>query len=89
MTITGYPDDKKPARSMWTASGKITSAERQVFYTISTAGGQSGSPVYEGGCETYCAIAIHASGLAPGHLHTNAGTRITQAAFDNLVAWSY
>jgi glutamyl endopeptidase len=89
VTITGYPGDKKPTGSMWTASGKISSsAERQVFYTISTGGGQSGAPVYKRGCGAYCALAIHASGTGGSHPHTNAGTRITQAAFDNLVAWA-
>jgi glutamyl endopeptidase len=85
VTITGYPGDKKPAGSMWTASGKITaSAERQVFYTIPTSGGQSGSPAYKA---HEIAVAIHTQGVGGSHPHANAGTRITQAAFDNLYAW--
>ena len=84
VTITGYPNDKKPGFSMWTASGKIASTgQRQVLYTIPTAEEQSGSPVYNG----YYALAIHAYGLSKSHPHDNAGTRITQAAFDNLLAW--
>jgi glutamyl endopeptidase len=84
VTITGYPNDKKPEFSMWTASGKIANTEqRQVLYTIPTAGEQSGSPVYSG----YYALAIHTQGLSESHPHDNAGTRITQAAFDNLLAW--
>lgn len=84
VTITGYPGDKQPRGSMWTAHGAInSSAERQVFYTISTAPGQSGAPVYRPGCGQYCAVAVHASGSTT----TNTGTRITQAAFDNYENW--
>jgi glutamyl endopeptidase len=85
VTITGYPNDKKPDDSMWTASGKITgSPGRELLYTISTAPGQSGSPVYTSG---NIALAIHAYGVTLAYPHANAGTRITQAAFDNLYAW--
>jgi glutamyl endopeptidase len=88
VTITGYPGDKPPAGSMWTASGRLTGdAERQVFYTISTSGGQSGSPVYAPGCGLYCALAVHAYGVGGSHPNSNAGTRITQAAFDNYQNW--
>jgi glutamyl endopeptidase len=84
VTITGYPSDKPPSGSMWTAHGPInSSAERQVFYTISTAPRQSGSPVYQPGCGQYCALAVHASGGTT----TNTGTRITQAGFDNYENW--
>jgi glutamyl endopeptidase len=88
VTITGYPTDKKPDDSMWTASGKITDSRvRQLLYKISTNRGQSGSPVYNPGCETYCALAIHAYGLNPNHPDDNAGTRITLPAFYNFVIW--
>jgi glutamyl endopeptidase len=85
VTITGYPSDKKPDYSMWTASGKIIgSPGRELLYTISTAPRQSGSPVYTSGD---IALAIHAYGVTPTYPHANAGTRITQAAFDNLYIW--
>jgi glutamyl endopeptidase len=89
VTITGYPGDKKPDGSMWTASGKITvSLERQLLYKISTGPGQSGSPVYNRGCKTYCALAIHAYGANRNHPRDNAGTRITLPAFYNFDIWS-
>ncbi len=89
VTITGYPGDKKPDNSMWTASGKITdSLVRQLLYKISTAPGQSGSPVYNKGCKTYCALAIHAYGVDANHPDDNAGTRITLPAFYNYSVWS-
>jgi glutamyl endopeptidase len=88
VTITGYPGEKKPADSMWTASGKITSdAQRQIFYTIPTTPGQSGAPVYRSGCGHFCSVAIHTQGLASSHPKTNAGTRITQVGFNNLLSW--
>jgi glutamyl endopeptidase len=88
VTITGYAGDRPPKGSMWTASGKISgSTERQVSYTISTGPSQSGSPVYQRGCKAYCAVAIHALGTDPPEHPLNEGTRITQAAFDNLEAW--
>jgi glutamyl endopeptidase len=89
VTITGYPGDKKPDGSMWTASGKITvSLARQLLYKISTGAGQSGSPVYNRGCTTYCALAIHAYGTNHNHPDDNAGTRITLPAFYNFDIWS-
>ncbi len=85
VTVTGYPADKKPDGSMWTASGRIARSEtRQLMYTIPTGPGQSGSPVYT---SAYYALAIHAYGVTPSHPRLNAGTRITQAALDNLETW--
>ena len=49
----------------------------------------SGSPAYNtsgpAGCNP-CAIAIHTNGVYGGSPY-NRGTRITEAAFNNLVAW--
>lgn len=87
VTVRGYPGDKTPTYSMWTHSGPITSsATRQLFYQIDTAGGQSGSPVYMPGCGTYCGIADHAYGRYGGS-NANRGTRITEAAFNNYLNW--
>jgi V8-like Glu-specific endopeptidase len=88
VAITGYAGDKKPDNSMWTASGKLTGeTTRQVYYTIATAGGQSGSPVYRKGCGLDCVVAIHTEGIDPTHPGQNAGTRITMMVFDNMEAW--
>ncbi|WP_170177886.1 trypsin-like serine peptidase [Thermomonospora umbrina] len=84
--ITGYPGDK-PANTMWQMDGAIASSGvRQLFYSIDTFGGQSGSAVRISGCGAYCGIAIHAYGLYGGSPY-NRGTRITEAAFNNLNAW--
>lgn len=87
VNITGYPGDK-PANTMWQMDGPIASSGvRQLFYSIDTFGGQSGSAVRIPGCGAYCGIAIHAYGLYGGSPY-NRGTRITEAAFNNLVNWS-
>jgi glutamyl endopeptidase len=84
VTATGYPYRAAPRGSMWTASGKITgSAQRQLTYHIPTPEGMSGGPVYQRG--PYALAIIAWINLPrPG---VNAGTRITEAAFDNLVEW--
>ncbi|MEU6037660.1 serine protease [Actinomadura sp. NPDC047616] len=85
--ITGYPGDK-PANTMWQMSGPIaSSATRQLFYSIDTAGGQSGSAVTIPGCGANCGIAVHAYGVYGGSAY-NRGTRITEPAFNNYVSWS-
>lgn len=78
VAITGYPGDK-PSGTSWSGSGDvIASAAQKVGYRIDTAGGQSGSPVFEpdrvgAGCVGPCAIGIHAYGVSGG---LNSGTRI-------------
>ena len=90
-TIAGYPDDKSVQQ--WKAVGTIAATQtRQVFYKNDTRPGQSGAPVYynKSGCGQ-CSMAIHAYGVHPPdpapHGNNNHGTRITQAVFNNLVAW--
>lgn len=84
--ITGYPGDK-PANTMWQMSGPIaSSADRQLFYSIDTYQGQSGSAVRIPGCGANCAIAVHAYGLYGGS-PDNRGTRITEPAFNNFNNW--
>ena len=87
VAITGYPGDK-PSGTSWSGSGDVaSSAAQKVFYRIDTAGGQSGSPVFEpdrvgAGCVGVCALGIHAYGVSGGN---NSGTRInaTVLAFLN------
>ncbi|MQY02543.1 trypsin-like serine peptidase [Actinomadura macrotermitis] len=86
VNITGYPGDK-PSNTMWQMSGPIaSSATRQLFYSIDTYHGQSGSAVRIPGCGAYCAIAVHTYGLYGGSSY-NRGTRITEAAFNNYNTW--
>jgi glutamyl endopeptidase len=81
-TVTGYPGDK-PTGTMWKMSGSIgRNTTRQVSYSMDTAGGQSGSPVYynRSGCG-WCSMAIHAYG-ASGSPLMNSGTRITSTVYN-------
>ena len=86
--VQGYPADKVLG-SQWQMSGTIHhSTDRRVFYTIDTAGGQSGGPVYKRnrpGCGSACALAIHTYGLYAGEPSYNSGTRITASVFDKII----
>jgi glutamyl endopeptidase len=92
-TVKGYPGDK-PAGTQWRMSGAITnvSTYRQ-WYSIDTAGGQSGSPLYSfwtgSGCTSNCyyAAGIHTYGTSVSPYFGNSATRIRKAVFDNYVNW--
>ena len=56
---------------------------RKVYYTLDTAGGQSGSGVYVIQDGSRYAVAIHAYGGSG----SNSGTRINTPVFDNLKLW--
>jgi glutamyl endopeptidase len=97
-TVRGYPGDK-PSGTMWTMGGTIfaggaagTVASRKLWYTIDTAGGQSGSPIYQywknpaNNVYGYYGIGIHAYGIGYPSAATNSGTRITQALFNSMLA---
>lgn len=87
----GYPGDKP--LTQWRSSDSVrANTADQVFYRADTFGGQSGSPVWYNRSSTCspCSMAIHTYGLHGVHPHStnNHGTRITQARFNNLVAWT-
>jgi len=97
--INGYPGDK-PFGQQWrgdsVARTVAVSQTNQVFYSNDTAGGMSGSAVYQNRpagsafCAGYCSMAIHAYGFPHGaypHNTYNHGTRITEARFNNLKSW--
>lgn len=79
-TISGYPGDK-PFGTMWTHSGGVsTSGSYRLCYTIDTAGGQSGSGIYDSG---NVVRGIHTTGSAS----QNCGTRLTSTVFNTLQGW--
>lgn len=85
-TVTGYPGEKSPSYSQWTHTNTIQESQtRRLYYDIDTTGGQSGSAVYQPGCEGFCGVAVHAYGAGGNGL--NSGARITQAAYDNFESW--
>lgn len=92
--VRGYPGDKASG-TMWTMQDRIrflSGNNLSVHYRADTAGGQSGSPVYEPtGCGGGpCGLAIHSYGCpnpgagcpAPGN--HNSGPRITAGRFDTI-----
>ncbi|MGI9597031.1 MAG: trypsin-like serine peptidase [Acidimicrobiales bacterium] len=84
--LSGYPGDLGNGREQWYMARRIDSvSNRQIFYDIDTAGGQSGSAVYRINNGSRYAIGIHAYGT--GSRPLNAATRINRPAFDNLLAW--
>lgn len=98
--INGYPGDK-PFGTQWrgdnVARTVAVSQTNQIFYSNDTIGGMSGSPIYQNRaagssfCVGYCSMGIHAYGFPHGsspHNTYNHGTRITEARFANLQAWS-
>lgn len=85
--VQGYPVDQYLG-TQWQMAGTVHhSTNREVFYPMDTAGGQSGSPVYKWNpsvCNGPCGFAIHtysASGSPPN----NSGTRITAGVFDKII----
>ncbi len=85
--VQGYPMDKPPG-SQWQMVDAIHhSTNRRLSYTIDTAGGQSGSPVFKlrrPGCGP-CVLGIHTYGLYAGQSY-NSGTRITADVFDTIIS---
>jgi glutamyl endopeptidase len=84
--IAGYPGDKAYG-TMWRHNDQVRiTYTRSLRYANDTAGGQSGSPVWnaEASCNP-CSVAIHAYGV--DSTSYNGGTRITQEVFNNLTNW--
>ncbi len=84
VNISGYPGDK-PAGTQWFHAKAIAQVEERVLtYTIDTAGGQSGAPVWiRFANNSRLAVGIHTN----GHVTGNSATRICKPVFDNIQAW--
>lgn len=79
-TISGYPGDK-PFGTMWTHGGSVsTSGSFRLCYTIDTAGGQSGSGIYDSG---FVVRGVHTTGSSS----QNCGTRLTSTVVNTLQNW--
>jgi glutamyl endopeptidase len=82
--VAGYPGDKPPGTA-WRHALPIRSVNPlKVFYTIDTAGGQSGAAVCVTEDGEPVAVGVHAYGGGT----SNSATRITQDVFNNLQRWS-
>lgn len=85
VNISGYPGDKPSGTQWFHAKAMADVDERVLTYTIDTAGGQSGAPVwikYADGSRY--GVGIHTN----GHITGNSATRISQPVFDNIKAWN-
>jgi len=80
-SVTGYPGDK-PRGSMWGMSGSTTSDSDDIFYTLDTAGGQSGSGVLD---TSDVIRGVHTNGA--NRAGNNQGTRITPVVFNTITGW--
>ncbi|MFT4927594.1 MAG: glutamyl endopeptidase [Phenylobacterium sp.] len=78
-SVTGYPGDK-PTGQLWTDSSSTSSSARQIFYSMDTAGGQSGSGIADSGNTVR---GIHAYGYSSN----NGGTRITSTVYNQISSW--
>jgi len=95
--VLGYPGDKSPSQSQWVSADKVRTQDTfQVFYKLDTAGGPSGSALWQDRpsgsafcANGPCAYGIHAYGLHGGSPHSthNHGVFIRQALYNNLVTW--
>lgn len=83
VNLSGYPGDK-PSGTQWYHWSSVTAVSaRKVYYTLDTAGGQSGSAVYIIRDNGRYAVGVHAYGGAS----SNSATRINKPVFDNLKFW--
>lgn len=78
-TVTGYPGDK-PFGTMWTDSGSTSSDSYKIYYTLDTAGGQSGSGIMD---NSNVVRGIHAYGYGS----QNGGTRIQNTVYNQIQSW--
>lgn len=87
--VRGYPGDKTYG-TMWTMSGAVSNVTTsRLWYSMDTAGGQSGSPFYKNH-PTYgwAAAAIHTYGVPLSPYTTkNSATRITSGRFNLMKSW--
>ncbi|MGN1141284.1 MAG: trypsin-like serine peptidase [Oliverpabstia sp.] len=80
--VEGYPGDH--IMELWRMKGYISENNQYTLtYTIDTAGGQSGSPVFRSFNGQWYAIGIHTAGIKNrnGVLYKNAATRMSLPIF--------
>lgn len=92
ITLRGYPGDAPVYGEMQTMSDQIRAlVNKSLRYEADTAGGQSGSPVYEDlGCGGGpCGLAVHSYGCpgdtpCPAPNNFNSGPRLTDSRVDTI-----
>jgi V8-like Glu-specific endopeptidase len=83
LTVCGYPEDK-PAGTQWRHANTLAALDDQwLTYTMDTAGGQSGAPVWLEEKGMPYGVGIHAYGAGTG----NSATRINRAVLADIERW--
>jgi glutamyl endopeptidase len=87
VTLRGYPGDK-PSGTMWTMDDQVRAlSATEVFHRADSAGGQSGSPIYQpNGCGGPCGVAVHSYGThgTGNHATDNHGPRLTSGRLGDI-----
>ena len=83
VNLSGYPSDKTRGTQWFHASALDSITDRTLVYSIDTAGGQSGSPVWRLKNGERHVVGIHTNGDISG----NSATRIVAPVFDNIGSW--
>jgi V8-like Glu-specific endopeptidase len=81
--VAGYPIDKPPG-TLWVSARALRKVNRRTLtYDLSTAGGQSGAPVFYKRGDERGVVAIHAYGSNT----ENQATRVTGEVLRNVEEW--
>lgn len=83
LNLSGYPGDKGGTTQWFHARGAKSLTPHTITYDIDTAGGQSGSPVWQLANGVRTAVGIHTNGSPLG----NSATRITPAVAAMMQGW--
>ena len=83
LNLSGYPSDKTRGTQWFHARALDSITARTLVYSIDTAGGQSGSPVWRLENGERHVVGIHTNGDISG----NSATRIVAPVFDNIGRW--
>ncbi|MES1023146.1 trypsin-like serine protease [Gloeocapsa sp. BRSZ] len=84
--LAGYPGDRNSGLGLYYHYGPVMSSTSQrLFYSIDTAGGQSGSGVYRRINSDRYVFAVHTNGSG-GTLY-NSGARIDSQKFNDIKRW--
>ncbi|MBF8807510.1 MAG: trypsin-like peptidase domain-containing protein [Enterococcus lacertideformus] len=81
LVTAGYPGDK-PWGTMWTSKGNsLDQTKTRIYYNMDTAGGQSGSPIYNLNNEI---IAVHTTGAGNKNFGTKLNDEYYQFVSENI-----
>ncbi len=87
VTVAGYPGDKQPDNTLWSASGNLAAPDDDfLYYQISTFRGESGAPVLlPPGQAAPSIVGVHVAGDRTRQ--TNFAVRLTAERIRQIQAW--